>query len=116
MQLKSMRKRNGREWAESEATLYPWQWDSESSQAYNAVGFPRDSSLIRCDLGAITQSTAHPAAQAVSWLGKIAKGKMHEQPRWKAREVVMEGDEWRRFGDAGDSSAEIESIKLLRIF
>ena len=49
-------------------------------------------------------------------VSKIAKGKMHEQPRWIAREVLMEGDEWRRFHDAGGSGAGIEAIKLLRIF
>lgn len=86
------------------------------SQAYNPVGFLMDSSLIGCNLSAFTRSTAHPAPGCDFWLSKIAKGKMHEQPRWIAREVVMEGDEWRRFRDAVDSGAGIEAIKLLRIF
>ena len=54
--------------------------------------------------------------QAETWLGKIAKGKMHEQPKWMTRKMLMEGDEWRRFHDTGDRGTGIESIKLLRIF
>ena len=41
---------------------------------------------------------------------------MHELPRWITKEMVMEGDEWRRFHETVDSGAGIEAIKLLRIF
>ena len=113
-----MQKRNGREWPVSEATLYPWQWDSSSRKLIIPWEFQWIlSSLIGRDLGAFTRSTVRPAPQAVSWLGKMAKGEMHEQPRWEGEgKVMMEGDEWRRFRDAEDSGAGIEAIKLLRIF
>ena len=88
MQGKSVQMRNGRECPVSEATMYPWQWDSvcSKSRAYKFRWIPDRQQPYRMRLECHYPVDRTPGPRLlVGFVSKIAKGTMHEQPRWIAR-------------------------------
>lgn len=64
-----------------------------------------DSSLIEHATRMPLAGRRHARLQAETWLGKMGKGKMHEQPKWMATEVGDGG------GTSGGDSMILETAE-----